>query len=55
MAKQVVRITENELKRIVNESVNKVIKENAYNDSPILKWMDWCYNYTNPQEWIPTI
>ena len=27
MAKQVVRITENELKRIVNESVKKVLKE----------------------------
>ena len=27
MAKQVVRITENELKRIINESVRKVLKE----------------------------
>ncbi len=27
MAKQVVRITENELKRIVNESVKKVLRE----------------------------
>ena len=27
MAKQIVRITENELKRIVNESVNKVLNE----------------------------
>lgn len=27
MAKQIVRLTENELKRIVNESVKKVLKE----------------------------
>ena len=32
MAKQVVRITENELKRIVNESVKKVLKEGTNYD-----------------------
>ena len=34
MAKQVVRITENELKRIVNESVKKVLKE-SHNDNDV--------------------
>ena len=50
-----IKLTESKLNQIVAESVKKVLNENTYNDSPILKWMEWCYNYTNPQEWIPTI
>lgn len=51
----IVKLTENKLKQMIAESVNNILNESSYNDSPILKWVYWCYNYTFPQYWIPEI
>lgn len=43
------------INKAVNESFKKVLKEGQHDDSPITKWVYWCFNYSFPQEWIPQI
>lgn len=43
MAKQVVRITENELKRIISESVKKILMEEHFEDES---------NYNEVRDWV---
>ena len=50
-----IRISENRLKDIIKESVTKVLNEGQYDNSPITKWVYWCFNYHYPQEWIPQL
>ena len=50
--KRKIKITESILNRIVKESVNRVINEGVSDDNPIEKWIYWCYNYDNPEEWM---
>lgn len=50
-----IKLTKNKLNQIVSESVKKVLNEGQYDDSPITKWVYWCFNYHYPQEWIPKL
>ena len=46
------------INRAVNESFKKMkhsINEGQYDNSPITKWVYWCFNFPFPQEWIPQI
>ena len=45
--KKVMRLTENDLHNIVQESVQKVIKEGIGSGSPIRMWNYWCANFEN--------
>lgn len=42
------------INKAVNESVKK-LNEGQYDESPITKWVYWCFNFPFPQEWIPQI
>lgn len=50
-----INISESRLKDIIKESVTRILNEGQYDDSPITKWVYWCFNYPYPQEWIPQI
>ena len=45
------RITEARLRNMINEAVVSVLNEGMGSD-PITKWVYWCYNYHNPQDWM---
>lgn len=49
------KITEKELTSIINESINNVLNEGQYDNSPITKWVYWCFNFHNPKSWIGEI
>lgn len=42
------------ISRAVNESFKR-LNEGQYDESPITKWVYWCFNFPFPQEWIPQI
>ena len=51
-------ISSNQLNESINHAVNKTFKrlnEGQYDESPITKWVYWCFNFPFPQEWIPQI
>lgn len=51
-------ISSNQLNERINRAVNKTFKrlnEGQYDESPITKWVYWCFNFPFPQEWIPQI
>jgi len=51
-------ISSNQLNERINRAVNKTFKrlnEGQYDNSPITKWVYWCFNYHNPKEWITQI
>ena len=51
-------ISSNQLNERINRAVNKSFKrlnEGQYDESPITKWVYWCFNFPFPQEWIPQI
>lgn len=39
----------------LSEGVKRNINEGQYDNSPITKWVYWCFNFPFPQEWIPQI
>lgn len=47
--------SENKLSEAVKKAVKKTLSEGRYDNSPITKWVYWCFNYSFPQEWIPAI
>lgn len=47
-----VNLSEDNLNRIIKESVKKVLNEGQYDDNPIKKWVYWCFNYHNPEKWM---
>ena len=51
-------ISSNQLNERINKAVNESFKrlnEGQYDESPITKWVYWCFNYHYPQEWIPQL
>lgn len=51
-------ISSNQLNERINHAINKTFKrlnEGQYDESPITKWVYWCFNYHYPQEWIPQL
>ena len=51
-------ISSNQLNERINKAVDKTFKrlnEGQYDNSPITKWVYWCFNYHYPQEWIPQL
>ena len=51
-------ISSNQLNERINKAVNesfKKLNEGQYDESPITKWVYWCFNFPFPQEWIPQI
>ena len=51
-------ISSNQLNERINKAVNESFKrlnEGQYDESPITKWVYWCFNFPFPQEWIPQI
>lgn len=51
-------ISSNQLNERINRAINKTFKrlnEGQYDESPITKWVYWCFNFPFPQEWIPQI
>ena len=45
------KLNESKLRKIINESVKQVLKENKYSN-PVTKWIYWCFNYHRPEEFI---
>ena len=48
-------ISSNQLNERINKAVNESFKrlnEGQYDESPITKWVYWCFNFPFPQEWI---
>ena len=50
--KKKIQLTESQLNNIIKESVRTVINEGMADDSPITKWVYWCFNFHNPEEWM---
>lgn len=55
-------ISSNQLNERINKAVNESFKnmrskinEGQYDNSPITKWVYWCFNYHYPQQWIPEL
>ena len=55
-------ISSNQLNERINKAINESFKkmkhsinEGQYDNSPITKWVYWCFNFPFPQEWIPQI
>jgi len=45
------KLNESKLRKIINESIQQVLKENKYSN-PVTKWIYWCFNYHRPEEFI---
>lgn len=45
------KINESKLRKIINESIQQVLKETKYSN-PVTKWIYWCFNYHRPEEFI---
>jgi hypothetical protein len=43
------------VKRSVKKALAKTLNEGKYDNSPITKWVYWCFNYHYPQQWIPEL
>ena len=59
--KKVIRFSENDIKKIVKESVDNYLNNGTFEDEGISnsgcqqdvkKWVYWCFNFNDPQEWI---
>jgi hypothetical protein len=48
------KINREELNRLIKESITKTLNESLYTD-PVTKWIYWCFNYTEPKEFIAVI
>lgn len=55
-------ISSNQLNERINKAINESFKnmrnklnEGRYDESPITKWVYWCFNYHYPQEWVPQL
>lgn len=59
--KKVVTLSENDIKRIVKESIDNYLNNGTFEEEEstnggcqqdVKKWVYWCFNFTNPKEWM---
>ena len=50
--KQIVKLKESELKRMISESIKRALNEGQSDNNPIAKWVYWTFNYSDPEKWM---